>query len=87
MVRKSGRSVASPEPMAAEVRKTQHHCNPPEPAKIPAQRLQPGVPASPCLESHWHLTEEGWKKLEALGLLTDLEKKSGTADIEDDEDV
>jgi hypothetical protein len=34
--------------MAAEVRKTQHHCNPPEPAKIPAQRLQPEAPASPC---------------------------------------
>jgi hypothetical protein len=40
-----------------------------------------------ALESHWDLTEEGWKKVEALGLLTDLEKKSGTAYIEDDEDV
>lgn len=40
-----------------------------------------------ALQSHWDLTEEGWKKVEALGLLTDLEKKSGTADIEDDEDA
>lgn len=40
-----------------------------------------------ALESHWDLTEEGWKKVEELGLLTNREKKSGAADIEDDEDV
>ncbi len=39
-----------------------------------------------AIESHWDLTEVGWKKAEELGLLTDRKKESGSTDIESDED-
>lgn len=39
-----------------------------------------------AIESHWDLTEVGWKKAEDLGLLTDRKKESGSTDIESDED-